>query len=101
MNDLWELQGNTWVDVTPAGTLPPTRCCMSAVYEEGNGRLVIYAGLNHAGQFDYIDTWAWNGSSWAQLPNGPTGRDSHVMVWDRDRGLSIMFGGFLADVFGN
>jgi hypothetical protein len=98
MNDLWELQGNTWVDVTPAGTLPPTRCCTSMAYEPANGRMVFYGGWNHAGQFSYIDTWAWNGSSWTQLPNGPTARDSHVMVWDPNRGLSMVFGGFSADV---
>ena len=97
-NDLWELQGNTWVDVTPAGTSPPARCCSGMTYETANGRLVLYGGWSHPGQFSYIDTWAWNGSSWTQLPNGPTARDSHAMVWDPNRGLSVVFGGFSADV---
>lgn len=97
LNDLWELQGNTWVDVTPPGPKPAPRGWSGVGYESGNARLVLYGGWN--GQFSFIDTWAWNGSSWAQLPNGPTARDSHAMVWDPDRGVSVMFGGFSADVW--
>jgi hypothetical protein len=96
LNDLWELQGNTWVNVTPGGTSPPPRAWSGVTYESGNGRLVLYGGWS--GSFSYIDTWAWNGSSWSQLPNGPTARDSHAMVWDPDRGVSVVFGGFSADV---
>jgi hypothetical protein len=96
LNDLWELQGNTWVDVTPPGTKPSPRGWSGVTYEPGNARLVLYGGWN--GQFSFTDTWAWNGSSWAQLPNGPTARDSHAMVWDPDRGVSVVFGGFSADV---
>jgi hypothetical protein len=96
LNDLWELQGNTWVNVTPSGTSPPVRAWSGVTYESANGRMVLYGGWN--GSFSYIDTWAWNGSSWAQLPNGPTARDSHAMVWDPDRGVSVVFGGFSADV---
>jgi hypothetical protein len=96
LNDLWELQGNTWVDVTPPGTSPAPRAWSGVTYESGNARLVLYGGWN--GQFSLIDTWAWNGFSWAQLPNGPTARDSHAMVWDPDRGVSVVFGGFSADV---
>jgi hypothetical protein len=98
LNDLWELQGNTWVDVTPGGTLPPGRGWSGVTYESANDRLVLYGGWNNTGQFSYIDTWAWNGSSWTQLPNGPTARDSHAMVWDPVRGVSMVFGGFSADV---
>jgi hypothetical protein len=98
LNDLWELQGNTWVDVTPGGTLPPGRGWSGVTYESTNSRLVLYGGWNNTGGFSYIDTWAWNGSSWTQLPNGPTARDSHAMVWDPDRGVSVVFGGFSADV---
>jgi hypothetical protein len=96
LNDLWELQGNTWVNVTPSGTSPPVRAWSGVTYEPANARLVLYGGWN--GSSSYIDTWAWNGSSWAQLPNGPTARDSHQMVWDPDRGVSVVFGGFSADV---
>lgn len=96
LNDLWELQGNTWVNITPSGTLPPVRAWFGSTYESANGRLVVYGGWQ--GSASYIDTWAWNGSSWSQLPNGPTARDSHAMVWDPDRGVSVVFGGFSADV---
>jgi hypothetical protein len=96
LNDLWELQGNTWVNVTPAGTLPPVRGWSGVTYESANARLVLYGGWS--GSFSYVDTWAWNGSSWSQLPSGPTARDSHGMVWDPDRGVSVVFGGFSADV---
>jgi hypothetical protein len=96
LNDLWELQGNTWVNVTPGGTSPPVRAWSGVTYESANGRLVLYGGWQ--GSSSYVDTWAWNGSSWAQLPNGPTARDSHQMVWDPDRGVSVVFGGFSADV---
>jgi hypothetical protein len=96
LNDLWELQNNTWVDVTPAGAKPPPRAWTGITYESANARIVLYGGWS--GTFSYIDTWAWNGSSWTQLPNGPTARDSHAMVWDPGRGRSVVFGGFSADV---
>lgn len=96
LNDLWELQGNTWVEITPAGVSPPPRAWSGVAYESGNARLVLYGGWS--GSFSYSDTWAWNGSAWSQLPNGPTARDSHAMVWDPDRARSVVFGGFSADV---
>jgi len=99
LNDLWELQGNTWVDITPGGTLPPGRGWSGVTYESSNNRLVLYGGWNNTGMFSYQDSWAWNGSSWTQLANGPTPRDSHQFVWDPNRGKSVVFGGFSNDVW--
>jgi hypothetical protein len=96
LNDLWELQGNTWVNVTPGGAAPQGRAWSGVTYESANGRLLIHAGWS--GSFSFQDTWAWNGSSWTQLANGPTPRDSHQMVWDPNRGASVVFGGADADV---
>jgi hypothetical protein len=97
LNDLWELQGNTWVNI-PAGGPPPGRGWSGVTYESANSRLVLYGGFSVPGGFSFQDTWAWNGSTWAQLPDGPTPRDSHQMVWDPNRGVSVVFGGSANDV---
>jgi hypothetical protein len=101
LGDLWELNPatNTWVDIAPAGSPPfPGRGWSGVTYESANSRLVFYGGFNVPGQVSYQDTWAWNGSSWTQLATGPTLRDSHQMVWDPNRGVSVVFGGAANDV---
>ena len=100
-NDMWELQGTKWVDITPAGPTPAGRGWFGITYESATNRVVVYGGYTTAGAFSYGDTWAWNGESWSQLmASSPPGiRDSFEMTYDVGRARSVVFGGYWSDVW--
>jgi N-acetylneuraminic acid mutarotase len=98
-DDMWELRGTTWTDVTPSGTKPATRGWFGMTYEDHSGRIVVYGGWSPG--IGYADTWAWNGSTWSQLlaSSPPGGRDSFAMTYDVARGRSVVFGGYWSDLW--
>jgi hypothetical protein len=100
-NDMWELQGTTWTDITPAGTKPGGRGWLGMTYESATNRIVVYGGWSHTSSFSYADTWSWNGSSWSQLvaTSPPGARDSFAMTYDPDRSRSVLFGGYWSDLW--
>src|SRR5262249_43150943 len=57
-NDMWELQGTTWVDITPAGSTPAGRGWFGMTYESATNRVVVFGGWNNEAGFSYTDTWA-------------------------------------------
>jgi hypothetical protein len=42
------------------------------------------------------DTWEWNGTNWRLRapPQSPSSRESPWMVYDSDRGETVLFGGY-------
>jgi hypothetical protein len=100
-DDMWELTGTTWTDVTPAGTRPGARGWFGMTYEAAANRIVVYGGWNNTTRFSYADTWAWNGTSWAQIvPTSPPGaRDSFAMSYDVARARTVLFGGYWSDLW--
>ena len=98
-NDLWELQGNTWTQITPASASPPGRGWTQLAYDSTNNRMVMYGGWQ--GAFSYGDTWSFAGGAWTEIVPEAAGlgvRDSHGMVFDTARSKVVVFGGYLADV---
>jgi hypothetical protein len=61
---------------------------------EGLRNVVILFGGASASAPALGDTWAWDGAAWTQQPvAGPPARRGHAMVWARDRGVVVLFGG--------
>jgi N-acetylneuraminic acid mutarotase len=103
LTDIWELQGATWVDRTPAGAAPQGRGWAGVEFDGATNRMIAHSGWNSTTAADYPDTWAFNGSAWARLslsgdPGATLGRDSHPLVFDPTRNRLVIFGGYGADV---
>jgi hypothetical protein len=64
------------------------------IYDAFRGKTVLFGGLASFGRLD--DTWEYDGSNWVEIPiaNPPPGRDGHALVYDGDRNLTVMFGGY-------
>ena len=64
-------------------------------YDAIRSRIVLFGGGDGVGTL-MGDTWEWNGSAWAQIPNvnGPSARQQAVMAFDAARGRVVLFGGF-------
>lgn len=109
LNDVWVLSNAnglggtpTWTQLTPPGTLPPTKGGHSAVYDSTTNRMTIFGGGNASGSTN--DVWVLAGAnglgdpaSWTQLtPSGPlpNQRSSHTATLDAATQRMTIFGGF-------
>jgi hypothetical protein len=96
-NDVWELRGTVWTDVTPSGVSPPARAWTQLAWDSALNRMIMFAGY----PITYGDTWQLVNDTWSQIVTeqaSPAGRDSHGMVYDSARQKVVVFGGYLADV---
>ncbi len=95
--DTWELDGVSWSETTPA-TSPSPRVLATLSYDATRQVTVLFGGgYNPGGGYtNYSDTWEYDGSTWTQITttNTPPGRRGHSMVYDSDRGVTVLFGGF-------
>jgi hypothetical protein len=109
-NDVWVLENAngiggtpTWVQLNPAGSLPPARSNHSAVYNPTTNRMIIFGGNNGANT-EFSDVWVLenaNGlggiptwvNSIAQDTSGIAPRDSHTAVYDVVNNRMTIFGG--------
>jgi hypothetical protein len=105
LNDVWALsQAGTpaWTELTPSGTLPPTRSGHSAIYDPVRKRMVVFGGYENPGPH-LNDVWALSlGGTppWTQLaPSGtpPSAREGHTAIYDPVRDRMVFFGGFYDD----
>ncbi len=62
LNDTWAYDpvANTWTDVSPEGAAPDPRDCHSMVYDEANGKIILFGGISTDDR-DLGDTWAYGG----------------------------------------
>jgi Kelch motif len=92
--DGWRLQGNSWAQLP--GPLPPSRTHASMVYDSARQRLVMFGGNSSGGPLQ--DTWEWNGQTWTSplLLVKPPARWGHAMAFDRERGVTVLYGGYLS-----
>lgn len=93
LGDTWEWDGNTntWELQTPVAS-PPTRAGASMAYDPVRQKMVMWGGWN--GGRDVL-TWEYDGSNWLSFSpaNHPVGRDKHVMVYDAQLDMLVLFGG--------
>ncbi|OGO26660.1 MAG: hypothetical protein A2W33_08350 [Chloroflexi bacterium RBG_16_52_11] len=94
-NDTWEYDGFNWIQAQPAQS-PPGRVNIQGAmaFDSNRSRVVLFAGLGVPGYLN--DTWEYNGSTWTQVNPAvaPSARDSHAMVYDSDRRVIVLFGGY-------
>jgi hypothetical protein len=97
LQDTWEWDGETWVERTPDGPVPPARRSHAMAYDAARGVTVLFGGDD--GDEDLQDTWEWDGETWEErTPDGPvpSARSEHAMVYDASRGVTVLFGGWVS-----
>jgi N-acetylneuraminic acid mutarotase len=101
LSDIWayDLTGNVWTGLNPAGVAPAARHGHSLVYDPESKKMILFGGYD--GSVQYNDTWAYDPASntWADLKPGgdlPAARDSQAMAYDSDAKAMVLFGGWSA-----
>ena len=89
---IWDGVALTWTHQTPANS-PPARDSHGMAYDSFNNEIVIFGGNLLPGT-SLFDTWFWNGTNWAQLPqaHAPSSRDTR-MAYDQGHMQMVLFGG--------
>lgn len=101
---------SSWSTLSPAGDPPPIRNSHTAIYDEVNNRMTVFAGSNYIAHSppnyfisDYNDVWVLSDANgvgaptWTQLlPAGslPSPRSAHSAVYDPVNNRMLAFGGF-------
>jgi len=118
--NIWEWDGNTWVDATPTGDGPGGSMLSPMAYDVLRGRSVLIGvttfpidGLcpdgtpGSAGEMPLCmadETWEWDGARWHQRCDGtaeicanPPARHSHAAAFDTGSGVVVLHGGMTTD----
>jgi len=101
-NDVWEWDGATWTNRTPAaGAMPPVRYLHSMVYDSNRGVSIVFGGQTNP-SVGLEDIWEWNNrtGTWAQVmpaAPGPFARWGHAATFDPARQRMIVYGAQLSD----
>lgn len=90
--DLWEYNGNTWARAYPL-TGPSARSGHAMTYDLVRQQVLLTGGLDATGK-PLEDTWAWNGTAWAELRVDLPPRAGSLLVYDSTRNLPILAGGY-------
>lgn len=94
--DVWEWDGTSWTNRTPAGTKPSARYGHAMAYDAARSRVVLFGGYDGATSQNLQDVWEWDGTNWVnRTPTGtkPSPRSGHALVYDGARGHTVMLGG--------
>jgi uncharacterized protein (TIGR03437 family) len=99
-DDTWafNFSTNSWQDVSPSGTRPLPRCLHRAVYDAERSQMFLYGGCASGfGPCPLGDLWAFDlrRNQWIEQTAAlkPPAREHYGMVFDRARGLLVLFGG--------
>jgi hypothetical protein len=93
----------TWKQASPSSS-PPVLAWAAAAYDPVHDQIILFGGAPTINGGTTTDqTWAWNGTTWAQLSpaNKPPARWTHGMVYDEDRQVIVLFGGLATDQVGS
>lgn len=92
--DLWGWDGREWMRLSDQFPGEPHQRTGTAVaYDRRRHVAVLYGGSQNAWT-GIADTWEWDGRAWTQRNvSGPGPRVFHSMVYDIDRGVTVLFGG--------
>lgn len=105
LNDTWEWDGINWKQCTPTIS-PSPRHDHRMAYDARRGVTVLFGGFDPDSNGTYGrlgDTWEWNGTDWKQcMPEtSPPPRYGHAMAYDSARGVTVLFGGTIDQVYDN
>lgn len=93
-SDTWEWNGDVWTEIQEAGG--PARKWHQLVYDSVRNEVVTFGGGHlPTGDSATNDTWTFAAGLWRRLDGvtGPPSRRGYAMVFDRSRGVTILFGG--------
>lgn len=93
-NDTWVWQNATWRKVADNG--PRARYAHGMVFDERAGVVLLYSGAAAHRDAPLTDMWQWDGNRWSEIRlTGPTPgyRYQPIMVYDRARGRTVLYGG--------
>jgi hypothetical protein len=102
LDDLWEWNGDKWVQC-PADIKPPPRTDAAMAYDPARKSLIVFGGTaatyTYYGMPDvFADTWEWNTGTrkWTQLfpAVSPSKRSGHGMATDSARKKIILYAGY-------
>ena len=94
--DTWEWDGENWTQMEDVG--PSSRLEFAMAFDaERKQTLLFGGGPNQPNpEFQFADTWGWDGQAWTQLADsGPGKRTSHALAYDSERQRTVLFGGLL------
>jgi hypothetical protein len=103
---VWEWDGTSWADRSDPGAAhwPPSLVVASAAYDPDRRVTVFFGGYTPGGYDPGMTTlgdqiWEWNGATFSnpQATPRPLGRNSHAMVYDPVRRVTLLFGGWSYD----
>jgi len=93
-DDTWHWDGAGWRQVAQGG--PRGRYAHGMVFDERAGVVLLYGGAAAHRDGQLSDMWQWDGERWTEIPlRGPTPghRYQPVMVYDRARHRTVLYGG--------
>ena len=94
LDDTWVWERGSWRRLSVSG--PRGRYAHAMVFDERAGVVLLYSGSAAHSNAPLTDMWQWDGSRWSEIPlTGPTPghRYQPVVVYDRARGRTVLFGG--------
>lgn len=96
-DDTWSWDGRAWSKLRPAHH-PSARSGHTMAYDATRRQVILFGGGHGLGERAVVldDTWAWDGSDWAQLSNQgppPPPRYEWAMAFDPQVKEVILFGG--------
>ena len=92
--DTWVWQSGRWQRAADSG--PRGRYAHAMVFDERAGVVLLYGGAAAHRNAPLTDMWQWDGARWTEIRlTGPTPgyRYQPVMVYDRARGKTVLYGG--------
>jgi hypothetical protein len=95
-NDVWEWDGEKWIDVTPEDTdnVPQPRRDHVMVYDSRLGVTILIGGRDNSA-VGFNDMWQWDGEEWVEIipENPPSERHEMAAAFDSWRNKIVLFGG--------
>ena len=103
-SEIWSWAAATWSwsKVWDGSSDGPDDRGQAAADDDGQGNTWLVGGYQGGEQIYFDDTWRWDGTSWTEeeFDGGPTPgfRSAAVMVYDSDRDVFVLFGGWVDGV---
>jgi hypothetical protein len=94
--DTWTYNGSAWAQISQVTPAPPSAGRQVAMtYDAASQTVLMFGGWDDNNHIFLNETWAWNGTVWAQLTpaSSPSRRGKASMAFDAGTGVVVMFGG--------
>ncbi len=90
---LWTWDGTQWGTTAASG--PSARDWNCLAYDSSRKQVLSFGGRDESDN-TLAETWAWTGTIWENTTPGttsPRARQNHAMAFDRNNGVTVLFGG--------